>query len=401
VLPGGLLFMLSVSTVTGGAQARLSTQLHLRFDDKAVLASREQRAEFSCRVIPYKPRLGFDLRFHSEYRVTVPAKTLADNGGWLQVVTRVIPAANGEKPVYLSHRHSVSDFLMDTRGDGDLEGGFDLGLGRYAVDWMMRDSHGRVCFSRWESEAMLPGGRQSLPLTLGPNMVAERVEAPFDEESPVERVATRELHVKILLNLSPVEAGESILRPEDAAVVLSMLRSITGEPRISRFTLVAFNLREQRIVDRQDAARTIDFRQLGQALQSRTAGTVNYRLLQDPWSETHFVTKLLTDQLGAETASPDAIIIVGPKVTLEKRVPLEPLKQGGTAACPIFYLNYNPNPFDDPWRDTIGSALRAYKGAVAYDVLLPRDLGDAMKEILSRIGKRSGSEVAFGTALQQ
>jgi len=352
----GLLSMLAASTASGWAQGRLGVGFHLQYEDMAVLESGEPRADFSCRVTPEKPALGFDLRFHADYHVTVPIKVLADAGGWLQVLMRVRPAGNGEKPVYLVHRFAVPGLPLGVRGEGLLAGGFDLGLGRYHVDWMMRDPGGRVCSSHWESAAKLAGGQRNLPLTLEPNMVAERVEGPFDGEPPVERAAVQPLNVKILLNLSPARPQEIILKPEDAVVLLSILRGITREPRVSRFTLVAFNLREQKIIYRQDNAEKIDFGGLGKALQAPTGGTVNYRHLQDRQSETHFVTKLLTDQLGERTASSDAIIIVGPKVTLEKKVPLEPLKEGGTAPCPIFYLNYNPNPFDDPWRDTIGSA---------------------------------------------
>ena len=89
------------------------------------------------------------------------------------------------------------------------------------------------------------------------------------------------------------------------------------------------------------------------------------------------MTRLLTDQLGTQNESPDAIIIAGIKVLLDKKVPLEPLKEGGEARCPIFYLNYNPDPIDQPWGDTIGSALKAYKGALAYNIILPKDLGNA------------------------
>jgi hypothetical protein len=396
----GMLFMLAVSTLCGWAQTRPSPEFDLQYTDMAVLASRERRADFSCQVIPDKPGLGFDLRFHSDYRVAVPIKVLAEVGGWLKVVMRVTPAENSAEPVYLIHRYSVPEFPLGAKGEAELASGVDLGLGRYKVDWMIRDGRGRVCSSHWSLEAKLPGGQQHLPLTLDPNMVAGRVEGPFDDEPPVERTATQPLHVRILLNLSPVKPQESILRPGDAAVLLSMLRSITREFAFSRFTLVAFNLREQKIVHRQDNAERIDFGQLGQAVQSRMAGAVNYRLLQDPRSETHFVTKLLTDQLGAAAASPDAIIILGPKVTLDKKVPLAPLKEGGTATCPIFYLNYNPNPFDEPWPDTIGSALKAYKRAVAYNILLPRDLGSAMRDMLSRIGKRPTSEAAISSLLQ-
>src|ERR1700676_3344902 len=94
----GLPFVLAVSTLNGWAQTRLSPEFHLQYTDMAVLASRERRAEYSCQVTPDKPSLGFDLRFHADYRVRVPLKVLADVGGWLQVVVRVTPAANSEEP---------------------------------------------------------------------------------------------------------------------------------------------------------------------------------------------------------------------------------------------------------------------------------------------------------------
>jgi hypothetical protein len=396
----GLLFMVAASTASGWARTRPSTESPLPYADMAVLASRERRADFSCQVTSDKPGLGFDLRFHSDYHVTVPIKILAEVGGWSQVVMRVTPAANREEPVYLVHRFSIPDVPPGAKGDGTLTGGLDLGLGRYQVDWMMRDGRGRVCSSHWQLEAKLGGGQKDLPLTLDPNIVAERAEGPFGEEPPVEKATAEPLHVKILLNLSPLKPQQSILKPIDRAVLLSMVRSITREPGVSGVSLVAFNLREQRIVYRQEDDDKINFAALDQAAQSTTAGTINYSLLKDPRSETHFVTKLLTDQLGARTSSPDAIVIIGPKVTLEKKVPLDPLKEEGAAACPIFYLNYNPNPFEEPWRDTIGSALKAYKGAVAYDIVMPRDLGIAMRDMLSRMGKRTSAEAAMSFLLR-
>jgi hypothetical protein len=77
-------------------------------------------------------------------------------------------------------------------------------------------------------------------------------------------------------------------------------------------------------------------------------------------------------------------------------VPTGPLKKGGAIACPIFYLNYNPSPFDNPWRDTIGYALKAYRSAVRYDIAMPRDFASAMNDILSRIGKQTTGETSTG-----
>jgi hypothetical protein len=174
-----------------------------------------------------------------------------------------------------------------------------------------------------------------------------------------------------------------------------MLRSIVREPDVRRVSLIAFNMRVQKIVYRQDNAETVDFTALGKALATPDAGTVNYRLLQDRRSEAHFVTSLLIDQLGRRTSSEDAIIILGPKVSLEKNASLELLREGGAASCPIFYLNYNPNPFEDPFPDTIGSALKAYGAASRYEIERPHDFGAAMREVLIRLGKRPAVETAL------
>lgn len=386
-----LALALTASASNGWAQVRLSTDTHLPDSDLAVLDSGHARAKFPCQVAPEKPYLGFDLRFHTYYRVTAPVKMLAAAGGVLQVIARVTPAANHEETAYLAQRVAIPSFPQEAKGTGVLAGGFDLGLGRYDVDWMIRDGGGRVCSSHWQLEAKLGVHERSLPLTLGNNMVAERL-LPFDDEPPSGRPDAQRLRLKILLNLSPSSPTESLLKPLDASVLLSMLRSVVREPGVSRINLIAFNLRAQKIVYRQDDAEKIDFAALGDALQTPAAGTVNYRLLQDRQGETRFVTNLLIDQLGERTPSEDAIVIVGPKVTLDRKLSHEVLRKGGAAPCPIFYLNYNPNPFDQPFPDTIGSALKAYSAASEYEIVRPHDLGVAIKDILSRLGTLRAQE---------
>ena len=278
---------------------------------------------------------------------------------------------------------------------GWLAGGFDLGPGRYQVDWTMHDSGGRGCSAHWNLDVKLAARERKVALTLRENAVAARIATPFEDEPPAVRAAGQPLRMKILLNLSPAGAQESLLKPQDAAVLLSMLRSIVRESGVGRLTLIAFNLRAQKIVYQQDDVEQIDFAALAKALQTPAAGTIDYRLLQDRRSEAHFVTNLLIDQLGSRTASQDAIVIVGPKVSLEKKVSLEMLRAAGAAPCPIFYLNYNPNPFEDPFPDTIGSALKAYSAASKYDIVRPHDLGAAMRDILVRLDKQPAPETAF------
>jgi hypothetical protein len=385
---------LSASLMSGSAQVLLQQEARLPAGDLSVLDSRTARADLSCQIESVRPDLGFDLRFHTYYRVTVARKMFELAGSALSVILRV-RAANEKEPIYFVQRVVLPNLPPETKGMGMFAGGFDVGPGRYEVDWMMRDGVGRVCSAHWELEAKLGSRERNLPLTLARNMIAEGLATPFDDEPASDRVATQGLRVKILLNLSPAGERESLLKPHYANVLASMLRSIVREPDVRRVSLIAFNMRAQKIVYRQDNAETVDFTALGKALATPDAGTVNYRLLQDRRSEAHFVTSLLIDQLGRRTSSEDAIIILGPKVSLEKNASLELLREGGAVSCPIFYLNYNPNPFEDPFPDTIGSALKAYGAASRYEIVRPHDFGAAMREVLIRLGKRPAVETAL------
>jgi hypothetical protein len=64
-------------------------------------------------------------------------------------------------------------------------------------------------------------------------------------------------------------------------VLISMLHSIAREQDVRSLSLIAFNMRAQKIVYRQDDAETVDFAALGSVLETPDAGTVNYRQLQD------------------------------------------------------------------------------------------------------------------------
>ena len=54
----------------GGERALFNT-------DAAVLESQDPRKDLPCTATPVKPTLGFDLKFHSGYEVSVPLKELA------------------------------------------------------------------------------------------------------------------------------------------------------------------------------------------------------------------------------------------------------------------------------------------------------------------------------------
>jgi hypothetical protein len=117
-----------------------------------------------------------------------------------------------------------------------LVDGFDLGPGRYRVDLQMGGARGWECSAHWEIQTQPKDGLPDQPLTLEPNQIVERIAGPFDDEPSVDHAVGQQLGIKILLNLSPSSSVESILNSLHTSVLMSIVRSITRQPGIGRFT---------------------------------------------------------------------------------------------------------------------------------------------------------------------
>jgi hypothetical protein len=354
--------------------------------DSAILESQEARTDLPCVVTPVKADLGFDLKFHSGYEVSVPLKDLAGSDNLLTMIFRVTPENHKDDPVYFSQRVTVPPIEENAKGDAYLQGMFDLGEGKYHVDWLIRDRSERVCSSFWDIEATLPQKDKDVALEVAPGVVQGSDKEPFKQEPPVERTQRDgPLNVKVMVNFAPQNAQSATLQPLDTNALLSILRSIAREPRIGKFSIVAFNMQEQRVLYRQEDSSQIDFPALGDALQSMNLGTVDLKRLSQKHGDTQFLTDLLTKELkGSE--QPDAVIFAGPKVMLDSNVPPDSLKEVGEPSFPLFYMNYNLNPQANPWRDAIGNAVKYFKG-IEFTISRPRDLFYAWSEIMSRIVK--------------
>lgn len=354
--------------------------------DMAVLEMQDPRKDLPCVVTPTKAQLGFDLRFHSGYEVTIPMKELAGNENMLTIVFRVSPEDKKDEPIFFTQRVKVPSIEEEAKGDAFLQGAFDVGEGKYHVDWLIRDRSERVCSFYWDTEASLPAKDKSITVGVPPATARPSELEQFKEEPPVERsVAEGPLNVKVLINFAPQNARSATLQPVDTSALVSILRTISRDPRIHRFTVVAFNLQEQRVVYRQEEADKIDFPKLGDALTTLKLGTVDMKRLGQKRGDTEFLSELIRNETGTQ-ATPDALIFAGPKAMLEANVPVDELKEVGEPGFPLFYLNYNLHPQQSPWRDSIGHAVKFFKGA-EYTISRPRDVWFAVSEVVSRIVK--------------
>src|SRR5579859_7871396 len=241
-------------------------------EDSAVLEAQDPRKDLPCGVSPIKPVLGFDMKFHAGYEISIPLKELSGSEDLLTTIFRVTPDKK-EESTYFSQRISVPSIEPDAHGNAYLQGYFDLGEGNYHVDFLIRDRSERVCSFYWDTEASLPAKEKQLALVIAPNAIAAADQEPFKEEPPVDRAPDTQqgdgpLNVKVLVNFAPQNWHSATLQPLDMNALIAILRSIAREPRIGRFSIVAFNMQQQRVIYRQQASDQIDFPALGEALSS-------------------------------------------------------------------------------------------------------------------------------------
>ncbi len=365
--------------------AEAGDPVNIQPSDVAIFESSDSRQELPCSVTQRKAELGFDLRFHAGYDVTVPLSEVAGDSGMLTVVFRVRSQADPNTPAYFVQHFTVPTIAENAKGDALLQGEINLGEGSYHVDWLMRDRSERVCSSAWDFEAELAPKDRPINLFLSPNKVAEAPPEPFLNDTRVRapRSGSDTLNVKLLVNFAPQNSLSAALQRSDTDALVSILKAIQRDDHIGKISLVAFNMTEGRVVYRQETADQIDFPALGKALQTVKLGTVNVQQLSEKQSQTNFLEGLIEQEVAA-AAHPDAVIFAGPKAMLNADVPQEDLRRIGDIECPVFYMNYNLNPQAVPWKDSISHAIRAFRGT-EYTISRPRDLWFSTSEMVNRI----------------
>jgi hypothetical protein len=362
--------------------------VHLVGSDLAVLEAQDPRKEISCSVTPEKPVLGFDLRYHAGFNVTIPLKELAGPENSLSILFRVTLLDHPSEPTYFIQRYSVPSIEEDAGGDALLQGSLDLGEGNYHVDWMMRDREQRVCSYYWDMEAALSSKDRDMKLEMAPGAIEAAHLEQFTEEPPVARILDKTpLKIKVLVNFAPQNFAAATMRPQDTEALVSILRRLAREPEFGKFSVVAFNIQEQRVLYRQDNGDEIDFPALGEALRGIKLGTVDASKLQRKHGDTEFLTELIQTEM-TDGDHPDALVFAGPKVMLDASVPEEALKPFSDVDYPVFYMNYALNPQAIPWRDSISRAIRVFRGT-EFTISRPRDMWFSLSDMISRIVKSS------------
>lgn len=348
--------------------------LRLLSFDESILETKEARRDLACTVKPEKPALGFDMKFHSAYTVTVPFSDLKSESR-LTVIFRVTPESG--EPEYFRQRMSTGPIAPEAKGEGGFKGVFLLGEGTYQVDWLMRDIAGRVCTQFWTVKAALPAKESNTALTLAAGKVAAINEDPFFAEPPVQKAGGSTLPVNVLLNFAPTERGAAMFSDQDKDALLSIVRNISRDPNIGKMSLTVFNFENRKVLYHQADADRVDFPALGRAVQSFNSAQIDMKALGAPGPE---FLKSLIEENGGSTAT----IFVGPQGSGGERPGGELAMALKEINSPMFYMNYNPDPQKEPWPDVISKTVQLFRGR-RYTIQQPRDLLSAWPDFIARL----------------
>lgn len=389
----------ALGIVLGSAMGQVpmaSSSPRLIGTDMAVLEAGEVRKDLPCTVNPSKPVLGFDLKFHAGYDITMHMRDLAGSENMLSVLFRVSPQDKKDDYTYFTQRIRVPAVSEDAKGEAFLQGFFDVGEGNYHVDLLMKDRAERVCSFSWDTEAALPAKEKQIQMELAAGTIAGAEGDQFKDDSEIQR-SGETVNLKVLINFAPQNPHARAMRPVDTTALVSILRQIDKHPNIGKLSLVAFSMHEQKVIYRQDSAAQIDFPGLGKAVNGVTLGTVSVDQLARKNSETEFLVDLIKTELGTQ-AKPDAVVFAGPKVMLESNPSREALQEPASEVdFPVFYMNYNLNPQQIPWTDAIGRAVKLFKGT-EFTISRPRDLWNSVTEMISRVVKSKQNKNLAATA---
>lgn len=360
--------------------------LRLLATDVAVLGGDENRDDIDCSVEPLKPRLDFDLKYTAGYAMRLPAAAVSPDGEQLRVLFRVQPLGTADAgPVYFRQTFDVPARREHQDGTGWFQGLYFLGPGRYKVDWLMRDLQGRVCSAHWRTRAPRPGYKDRPAAAAPANLVAPYRSDIFLEEPPVARARAPlgGLHVRVLLNLAPLDRSRFKISDYELASLVGMLRSLHREPSIGLFSLTAFHAYDRRVVYRAERATRLDFPALGKAVRESPAGLVDAEALADEAGEQRFLAELLNAALAPSPLRADAVVVLGFKVEREAGIPRELLSvpAGGE---PVFRFTFNRSPRSYPWPGAIEAALAPY-GLTTHSITGPQDYTRAVASLLDRI----------------
>ncbi len=339
-----------------------------------------------CKAAIAQPRLDFEFRFFTGYRVSIPAREML--GPQRPVIVQVTITAAGledVEPVKLQRSELAGPIPERLKGRTvEVSGSFVVGEGRYDVLWQMYDSLGAYCEARWRIEAKRRRGERDLRLSIAPGEVGESRVYVFRPER-IEAEGGEPLAIKVFLNLDPwrgrrrrsTRAG---VRLFEFVPRLAALRAVARHPRVGRIALVAYSVEEQTVYHRQELDDRIELSKVEEAMENLSPAFVSIDQLGREKPREFFAETLATDLPGEEEV--DGYVFIGPDAEIGRSLRKENMLALERPRAPVFMLQV----MRVPWRGVIGNFVDDL-GGKEYRFSSPKDMGEAVEDMVVRVAR--------------
>ena len=338
-----------------------------------------------CKVDIGEPRLDFEFRFFTGYRVSIPAREMLGPERPIVLQLTVTPLdLEQAEPVQMQRSDLAGPIPEHLKNQTvEIRGSFVVGEGRYKVMWQIYDSLGAYCELEWSIHAKPRRGERDLRLSIEPGEVGESRVYIFRSQTIEATADGAPLDLKVFLNLDPwrgrrrnrTRAG---VRLFEFVPRLAALRALARHPRVGRIGLVAYSVEEQTVYHRQPLDDRIDFSAVEKALESLSPAFVSIDQLGKEKPREFFADTLESDFPGEETV--DAFLFLGPDAEIGRSLRKENVQAIQRPAVPIFMLQV----LRVPWRGVIGNFVDDL-GGKQYYFSSPKDLGEAVENLVSKI----------------
>jgi hypothetical protein len=342
-----------------------------------LLAAHSGDRPLHCEVIPVPARLSFSFRFQTGYVVRMPLKQYTGPGHHWNILIRVTPAAGGE-PFYLGSYSRLRN-VPKTNGQSEFGGVYQVGEGRYTVDWMLADDQNRTCRKSWKVEAKLDAHERGLKLGMAANTAGSltyRRWSPQRDDSDVNPLG----RLTVLLHAAPLYPRSTRFRIQDRLMLVSSLASLLESLPARSVRVVVFNLDQQKELFREDDLTPDSFDQVAQSTSNLQLQVVDYRVLQNRRGHISLLADLIKQELEAAQPS-DKVIFLGPPSRFYDKLPDASLDQHASTAPQFFYFQYKPywgREADFP--DSVAMAIRKVKGKTML-IHSPDEFARAIREV--------------------
>jgi hypothetical protein len=368
IVAGPLLGQLLLEPDSKPGQSMPSRFLEVWQDKKAPL--------LRCRVDHLPPRLSFSFKYWSGFEVTLSSdEVVGPEGNRLVTVFRV-RAKQPEGPwTYFFQDSVLPEVPPNKKVDLWYGGGFFAGVGKYEVEWLLVERAGKVCRKSWTFSA---SGARNVEMATPPNTVTS---VRLEDWAGFKATPDTKGEVTVMLHAAPVMRRRYVtkLSPWDRTILLTSLKSVLDQVKVTRARVVVFDIDGRRELFRSADFRPRDYRRLFGVLERANFGTIDYATLAKGPPAGEYLFGIVEKEIAAARGQP--VIFLGPEMRPSNARLPERQAEVKLDAGKMFYLCF-PLSLADP-EDLIAKIVKG-KGK-SFRLFYPQDLAAAIRQMNQRL----------------